>query len=58
MNYCTELMGFWTFSIVGVFESRNTTFQKLDLFPFSDEGGGRITGPVIEISSFQGGPTE
>jgi hypothetical protein len=42
--YNTQLLGFWTFSIV--WYSRNikdTTFPKLDLFPSSGGGGGGET---------------
>jgi hypothetical protein len=41
MVYNTELLGFWTYSIVWYLE--NTTFRKLDLFPSSDEGAGEDT---------------
>jgi hypothetical protein len=41
MVYNTELLGFWTFPSSGILE--NTTFRKLDPFPFSGEGGGEDT---------------
>jgi hypothetical protein len=39
MVYNTELLGFWTFSIVRYSRKQKKTFRKLDLFPSSDKGG-------------------
>jgi hypothetical protein len=41
MVYKTELLGFWTFSIV--WYSREHDVSELDLFPSSGEGGGQDT---------------
>jgi hypothetical protein len=46
MVYNTQ--NYWVFGLFlsGILE--NTTFRKMDLFPFSDEGGGEVTqlGPL------------
>jgi hypothetical protein len=41
----TDTQNYWSFGLFpssGVLGSRNTMFQKMDLFPSSGEGGGRI----------------
>jgi hypothetical protein len=44
MVYSTQnYWGFGLFSFSGVFDSRSTMFQKLDLFPFSGERVGEDT---------------
>jgi hypothetical protein len=45
----TELLDFWTFSIVQYFGSRNTTFRKMDLFLSSGEFGGENTYSVWSL---------
>jgi hypothetical protein len=53
----SELLDFWTLSIIQYSKKlESTTFQKLDLFPFSGEGGRRAVGRPLETANLNHWP--